>query len=285
MHIATLGDVMLDVIVDAPDGLREDDDVEAQIEISAGGQAANVAAWAAALGARATLIGPRGQTPSALLVDDQLAAAGVGVVAIDASTTGTVVSIIVAGARTLASDPGDQGWTERIDPMRVPLDVDWLHVSGYPLLRSTNPRPLLDFVDVVRRRGSAISLDLSSAELITAYGASALRDVLKDLAPNLVFGNEAEWDAFGLESLDGAPDMVIKRGGRGVTCVLDGVVMKHSAVLTDVVDLTGAGDALAAGYLVGGIEHGLLAAARCVARRGAQPTHHPTRLGRHRPTS
>ena len=32
MHIATLGDVMLDVIVNAPDGLHEDDDVKAQIE-------------------------------------------------------------------------------------------------------------------------------------------------------------------------------------------------------------------------------------------------------------
>ena len=46
MHIATLGDVMLDVIVDAPDGLHDDDDVKAQIEVTSGGQAANVAAWA-----------------------------------------------------------------------------------------------------------------------------------------------------------------------------------------------------------------------------------------------
>src|SRR5438034_8617524 len=34
----------------------------------------------------------------------------------------------------------------------------------------------------------------------------------------------------------------------------------------DVVDTTGAGDALAAGFLVGGVEVGLAAAARCVAR-------------------
>jgi sugar/nucleoside kinase (ribokinase family) len=38
-----------------------------------------------------------------------------------------------------------------------------------------------------------------------------------------------------------------------------------------VVDTTGAGDALAAGMLVGGVEVGLAAAARCVAQLGAMP--------------
>ena len=37
------------------------------------------------------------------------------------------------------------------------------------------------------------------------------------------------------------------------------------------VDSTGAGDAFAAGYLVGGIELGLQAAARAVAKMGAMP--------------
>src|SRR5262249_2678489 len=40
---------------------------------------------------------------------------------------------------------------------------------------------------------------------------------------------------------------------------------------TEVVDSTGAGDALAAGYLVGGTTLALEAAARCVARGGAMP--------------
>jgi sugar/nucleoside kinase (ribokinase family) len=39
----------------------------------------------------------------------------------------------------------------------------------------------------------------------------------------------------------------------------------------EVVDATGAGDALAAGFLVGGAELALEAAARCVAQSGAMP--------------
>ncbi len=283
MHIATLGDVMLDVIVDVPNGLHEDDDADAQIDISAGGQAANVAAWAVSLGARATLIGPRGRNPSAIFVDDLLSSAGVGIVAIDVHSTGKVVSILSAGARTLASDAGDQTWVDRLDANRVPFDIDWLHVSGYPLLRASKPWGLLAFVDVVRRRGASISLDLSSAGLIAAYGASALTGVLKELAPRLVFANASEWTQLGLD-LEHVPfDLVIKRGADGATSVVGGVVMEHAARLTDVRDVTGAGDALAAGYLIGGIELGLSTAARCVAQRGAQPSSAPPRQGRHRP--
>ncbi len=43
------------------------------------------------------------------------------------------------------------------------------------------------------------------------------------------------------------------------------------ALPTVPVDATGAGDAFAAGYLVGGVELGLAAAARAVAKMGAMP--------------
>jgi sugar/nucleoside kinase (ribokinase family) len=39
----------------------------------------------------------------------------------------------------------------------------------------------------------------------------------------------------------------------------------------DAVDATGAGDAFAAGYLVGGVSMGLAAAAQAVAKMGAMP--------------
>ena len=61
---------------------------------------------------------------------------------------------------------------------------------------------------------------------------------------------------------------VLKRGAAGI--VVDGVA--HAAHPAEaVLDTTGAGDALAAGFLVGGPELGLDAAARCVARLGSLP--------------
>ena len=60
---------------------------------------------------------------------------------------------------------------------------------------------------------------------------------------------------------------VVKRGRDGFA--VDGVA--YAAPPAEVVDTTGAGDALAAGFLVGGAELALAAAARCVARVGSLP--------------
>jgi sugar/nucleoside kinase (ribokinase family) len=271
MHIVTLGDVMLDVVVNAPDGLREDDDTEARIGLYAGGQAANVATWAVALGAEATLVGPRAGGPAGDFVHDRLVAAGVRVHAVETEGTGTVVSILSGLTRTLASDAADQSWVGRLDDSLVPTPADWLHVSAYPLLRAADPGGLLAFVDAVRRRGVSVSLDLSSAGLITAYGPGRFADVVRQLSPRVVFANASEWDALGLAFSDLTADVVVKHGGDGVTTVEDGEERRHAAASVDVVDLTGAGDALAAGYLVGGVALGLATAARCVAQPGAQP--------------
>ena len=117
----------------------------------------------------------------------------------------------------------------------------------------------------------AVATSHSAAFTIAFAIITALHIVLGELAPRLVFANAAEWDACGLDWTDVPFDVVVKGGADGAVTVVGGVVMEHAAMLTDVVDLTGAGDALAAGYLVGGIQLGLSAAARCVSQHGAQP--------------
>jgi sugar/nucleoside kinase (ribokinase family) len=79
-----------------------------------------------------------------------------------------------------------------------------------------------------------------------------------------VFGTEEEADLVG--EVPGS-ELVVKLGPRGVRA--GGVT--HAAEPVTAVDTTGAGDAFAAGYLLGGIRLGLDAAARAVARRGAMP--------------
>ena len=62
-------------------------------------------------------------------------------------------------------------------------------------------------------------------------------------------------------------EVVVKLGERGVRVAGP----TFPALATRAVDSTGAGDAFAAGYLVGGIGIGLRAAARAVATMGAMP--------------
>lgn len=77
MRICALGDLLLDVIVRLDEPLAPGSDVRAQTRTGAGGQAANVAAWAAALGAEARFVGKRGTDPAAEVVCAELAGRGV----------------------------------------------------------------------------------------------------------------------------------------------------------------------------------------------------------------
>lgn len=275
MHIVTVGDVVLDVLVETASALRRDDDTDARIRLTAGGQAANVAAWAAALGAEATVVGPQAPTAATAILSAELAGAGVRWQPVAADRPGSVVAWVSPTARTLASDPGDLSWTSRLDLEAVPASADRLHLSGYPLLRAADPTPLLAYCVASRRAGASLSVDLSSATLVAAYGERRLAAVLDELSPEVVFATAAEAQAAGAGLSGLHADLVVKRGSAGVT-VRVGAATRHSPAASPagagpVLDPTGAGDALAAGYLVGGIGTALDAAARCVRQYGAAP--------------
>jgi ribokinase len=269
MRICTLGDLLLDVIV------RQEEqpatpafERRAQTLVGAGGQAANVAAWAAALGADARFVGKRGADPGGEIAAREVEGRGVEVVGpVADGANGVVVSLVGAdGARTMISDRGvapelraeelDVGWFR---------GCDWLHIAGYCLFRGPIDEAAAKAAGAVRALGGRLSVDLSSASAIEAFGPDRLLDRLMLLRPDVVFANEDEQRALGA-AVPGAVT-VLKRGADGIV-VGDDAFPAHPA---DVVDSTGAGDALAAGFLVGGPGPALETAARCVAQLGAMP--------------
>lgn len=260
--ICTLGDLLLDVIVlpDAP--LAADADTPATIRLTAGGQAANVAAWASALGARARLLCKRGDDEASAVAVAELARRGVEICGpVVSGRGGIVVSLRNAhGERTMASDRGVASELERAE-----LDPAWLagcqvlHVSGYCLLRE----PMAHAAIAAARIAGRVSVDLASAHDIAIVGTRLFAERLQAIGPDLVFATEAERAAVP----DLGCDWVIKLGARGARFPGG----EYRARPAEVVDTTGAGDALAAGYLVGGPALAMEAAARCVARIGAMP--------------
>jgi len=259
VRLTTLGDLILDVIVSADEPLVTGDDRPAVIRTGAGGQAANVAAWAASLGAQARLVCRRGADPAGGLVATELRGAGVDVVGPVSGRNGVVVSLSVGGDRTMASDRGAATGLAVTDLDDAWFDCDVLHLSGYSLLGGSIADAALHASRTARTRGATVSVDLSTFTLAD----DDFRSRVRELGPDLVFASERERDALG--SLDAR--LVLKRGADGI--VVDGTA--HPARPTTVVDATGAGDALAAGFLVGGPELGLEAAARCCAKLGALP--------------
>lgn len=260
--ICTIGDLILDVVVLPQRPLAPDADTPATIRMAAGGQAANVAAWAAALGAASRVICVRGTDAASQIAVAELERHGVEILGPVAEGSGGVVVSVssAAGERTMASDRGiaAQLRPDDLDPEWV-RGCDVLHVSGYCLLRE----PMAEAAIEAARHARHTTVDLASAHDIEILGARRFAARLKALGADLVFATESERAAI--------PDLnakwVIKRGPRGARFP-EGV---YPAAPVAVLDTTGAGDALAAGYLVGGPQLAMQAAARCVAAVGAMP--------------
>jgi ribokinase len=265
--ICSLGDLLLDVVVRVEGPIAEDTDTYGRTRVGAGGQAANVAAWLVALGGRARFVGKRARDTAGLLVSEELKGRGVGVAGPEVETgTGTVVSIATAdGKRTMLSDRG-------VAPELRPEELDgtWLescerlHLPAYSLLLS----PIREAALAAARLAPAVSVDLSSTAAIRTASVEQLRGVLAELRPDIVFANEAEAALVGRLDVE---TLVVKRGARGCTVYKGGEERAYPAEPAEAVDSTGAGDAFAAGFLLGGPRLAVHAAARCVGQMGAMP--------------
>jgi ribokinase len=268
--VCTLGDLILDVIVLPDRPPAPDADTPATIRFAAGGQAANVAAWASALGARSRLICKRGNDVAAELAAAELARYGVEICGPVVDGRGGVVASVrdALGRRTMASDRGVAALLDssELDPAWV-RSCDVLHVSGYCLLREPMAVAAIEAARIARR----VSVDLASAHDIEIAGARLFVERLQALAPDIAFATEAERAA--VPEFDAT--WVIKLGARGARFP-EGTYPAPTVVA---VDTTGAGDALAAGYLVGGPELAIEAAARSVGLIGAMPSDRWNPLG------
>ena len=268
MLVCTLGDLLLDVVARLDRPLVTGADTPADTIVSAGGQAANVAAWVAALGAPARLIAKRADDEGGRLAGAALERLGVELCGpIVAGRTGVVVSVVARdGERSMASDRGGSAdlQPDELDPQWF-TGCDHLHASGYCLTSEPARSSAVRGAELARAQGAAVSIDLSASTVIETCGAERFRELVIALAPDVVFCNEDEDRTIG----GAIPGMtwILKRGARGAS--FDGD--ERAAAPADVIDTTGAGDALAAGWIVGGADLALEAAARCISKVGAMP--------------
>jgi sugar/nucleoside kinase (ribokinase family) len=249
LRFVAVGDVMVDVAVI---GRGHD----ARVRLAPGGTAANAAAWAASLGAAATVLGRVGNDPAGRMLRAELEARGVhAALAVDGEApTGSFVTVD-------GEIRADQGANARLVPtdLQESIEGDAVLVSGYLPVAT---------VAAALARASATWVALDAARLPDPPEGG-----------NAVLANEEQAFALTGREPDEAARLLgaryrlacVTRGPAGAVAVLDGELRSAPSPGRSVVDPTGAGDAFAAGLLValaGGepLAEALAEGCRCGAR-------------------
>jgi sugar/nucleoside kinase (ribokinase family) len=277
--IAAIGELLLDVTIAPDDVLVLDDEGDARIRIGGGGQAANFCAWAASLGERTRLITRVGDDDAGRRLVAELRADGVEVLAPPApGTTGTIAVMVGPdGQRTFARQAGaSRGLREDdVDPAWLE-GVRLLHVSAYALYHEPVAGAARRAAALAQAGGALLSVDLSSAADLRAFGGHRLAAELAELRPELLFGTEREMAELPVPPSEVAKVPVVKLGARGCR-VFD---RRVPAPAVEVVDGTGAGDAFAAAFCAAYLEgatpleaagRAVLVSARAVTVLGGRP--------------
>lgn len=289
-RILVVGDLVDDIGVRPLGEVTDASDTRAEIRMTPGGSAANVAAWLGHLGADVVFVGRCG----ADAVDRHAAAlAAFGVDALLAAdpelpTATIVLTLDAEGERTMYVDrAANAAMTVRDVPDDAWRGVTWLHLTGYTFFDPATRPVALALIDYAGRRGIGVSVDPSTVSFLREVGAEEFLGWIGGvdlILPNLdearvlagSRGAQIDLDALGARF----PHVVVTLGRMGAAYLGGEVREQVTAPHIDVVDTTGAGDAFAAGFLArwttdpdprAALESGRAAAERSITLRGARP--------------
>ena len=233
-----------------------------KLNLVSGGAVCNSTIIAQQLGAQAAFICRLGDDRYGLHYQEELQSLGIDVpnAPMVGMQSGTSVIIVTPdGERTMSTclqASADLG-ADEIDE-RIIAESEWVFIEGYVISNGDRGQSAVSrTVELAKKHGTKIALTLSAGFVVTVF-----RDFIDQLIPSvdLVFANHEEATTYTncedvKESVSRlaqqVPHVVVTSGGEGVFISHRGELMHVPAYSCTPVDLTGAGDAFAGGYLYG----------------------------------
>jgi len=263
-RIIVLGDLALDVVIVPSRPLESGTDVPGRVALVQGGSAGNTARWLARLGSRTTLISAVGRDAIGRALVDAVRGDGVTVRVSRVAGARTARIAVLVGTGGERSFVPDRGAADRLEP--ADLRPAWfagaqaLHLPAYSLLGEPLGAAGRRAIELARADGAVVCVDLASVGPLMEHGRRAARDLIRSVAPDILFATAVEANALvgggpvaGL--LDSSRIAVVKRGSKGATVFArSGSEQLRFEIATtplEAADTTGAGDAFDAGFLVG----------------------------------
>ena len=289
-RVVVVGDVVNDIVVVPRTEIRPDTDTSSTIRPRPGGSAANTAAWLGALGASVDFIGAVGSADAAAHDTVFRDHGVVPHLQIEPGLpTGTIVIIVEGEQRTMLTE---RGANAALMPASVTdqllASAGLLHISGYSILDGFGAKGARDLIARATAAGVAVSVNPGSVGYLADFGVAPFLDAIA--GATIVFPNLAEGRLLTGEQDPGRvaaalnvsfPLVVLTLGAAGVLVAERGKkAVTVPAPTVRIVDPTGAGDALTAGFLdrwvatrdaVAAAESGVFVAARAIMLIGGRP--------------
>jgi sugar/nucleoside kinase (ribokinase family) len=289
-RIVAFGDIVNDIVAVPKAPVRRDTDTMSTIRPRPGGSAANTAAWLGSLGGQVDFVGCVGIADLDYHLQ-QLRAQGVvpHLSTAPGLPTSTIVILVEGEHRTMLTERGANRALRAADLTDELLEqAAVLHLTGYTLVDGPRAPGMRELIDRAHAAGAVVSLNPGSAGFIADFGPADFVAAVEGVDIVIANVHEAELlcdetepgrvataigDRYGLAVITQGPDnvFVAQRGSKPIS-----VPVPQARII----DPTGAGDAMSAGFLhswvadrdpVRAAQAGILVAARAVMVIGGRP--------------
>ncbi len=288
-RVVAFGDIVNDIVVVPRTAIRPNTDNASTIRPRPGGSAANTAAWLGSLGTPVDFVGCVG-IADLEYHSEQLRAQGVTphLTAVPGLPTSTIVIVVEGEDRTMLTERGANRALAVKDLTDELLErAAVLHLTGYTLIDGPRAPGMQELIERAHAAGVTVSMNPGSAGFIADFGSSFAAGIA---GSDILFANIKEAELLSEQTAPGriAHDLGERHGLAVITQGPDNVLVaeRGSKPITvpvppaRVVDPTGAGDAMSAGFLnswltdrdaLRAAQAGILVAARDVMVIGGRP--------------